>query len=313
MKISTIGEFGLINRIARKPNDKSIIVGIGDDAAVVKIGKKYVVCTTDTLIEGDHFSLEYYSPEQVGMKAIEVNVSDIGSMGAVPKYALISLALRKGMDVAFVERLYKGMRSAAGKYGIEIIGGNTAHANQIVIHVDLIGFLEIKKLKLRSMAKPGDFILVSGDLGGSAAGLNLLKNNIPGHAKTKKRHLEPKAKFHKVRPFLRYINAMQDISDGLASEITHVCSQSKVGALLFADNVPIKEETRQAAHAIRKDALQYALYGGEDFELVYTVSEKNLNKVRGYLIGEITSKKDIMMYRNGKNIPLRKRGYDHFA
>ena len=312
MKISRIGEFGLIDRIKRKAKDKNVLVGIGDDAAVVKIGKKLAVFTTDALVEGDHFSLSYFTPEQVGMKAIEINVSDIGSMGASPKYALVSLALRKNMDVEFVDKLYKGMRKAADKYGIDIIGGNLTHANQIIVDIDLIGFVEKKKLCLRSNAKPGDFILVSGNLGASTAGLNLFLKKIKGYDNVKKKHLEPKAKLHKVKSFLKYINAMEDISDGLASEVSHICEQSKVGAVIYADNVPIKDEVRKAAKAVGKNALDYALYGGEDFELVFTVSEKNLSKVGGFLVGEITKKKNVRIYKNSKESRLKKHGYDHF-
>ncbi|MFH2028292.1 MAG: thiamine-phosphate kinase, partial [Nanoarchaeota archaeon] len=307
-----IGEFGLIDRIKQKPKDKNILVGIGDDAAVVKIGNKLCTITTDTLVEGDHFSLDYFTPEQIGMKAIEINVSDVGSMGGQPKYALVSLALKKEMDVEFVEKLYKGMRDAASKYGVEIIGGNLTHADQIMIDIDLIGFVKKENLCLRSHAKPGDFILVSGDLGGSTAGLNLFRDKVIGHESVKKKHLEPKAKLGKVKQFLRCINAMMDISDGLASEIAHICEQSKVGAVIYADNIPIKDEVREAAEAVGKNPLDYALYGGEDFELVFTVSEKNLKKVKGFLVGEITKEKGVKIYQNGKFSRLEKHGYDHF-
>lgn len=312
MKISKIGEFGLIKRIYRKARDKNVLVGIGDDAAVVKIGKKLAVITTDTLIEGDHFNLAYFTSEQVGMKAIEINVSDIGSMGASPKYALVSLALRRNMDVEFVDGLYKGIRKSASKHNIEIIGGNLTHANQIMVDICLIGFVEKKNLCLRSHAKPGDLILVSGDLGASAAGLNLFLKKIKGYDSIKKKHLEPKAKLNKVKPFLKYINAMEDISDGLASEVLHMCEQSKLGAVIYADNIPIKDEVREASETVGKDALDYALYGGEDFELVFTVSEKNLNKVRGFLVGEITKKKDVKIHKKGEELKLKKHGYDHF-
>jgi len=313
MKLNKLGESGIIKMIYQKPKDKNILVGIGDDAAVVKIGKKIGVITTDTLVEGDHFNLSYFTPEQVGMKAIEINVSDIVSMGGAPKYALVSLALRKEMDSRFIDGLYKGMRKAAEKYGVEIIGGNLTHANQIMIDIDLIGFVKKQNLSLRSDAKPGDFILVSGDLGASTAGLKLFLKRIKGHSYVKKKHLEPKAHPEKVQKFLQYINAMIDVSDGLASEVKHICEQSIVGATIYADNIPIRDETRKAAKAVNSDALDYALYGGEDFELVYTVSEKNLPKVRGYLIGEITKKKGIRICKNGKEKPLKKHGYDHFA
>lgn len=313
MKLNKLGESGIIKRIYQKSKDKNILVGIGDDAAVLKIGKKLVAITTDTLVEGDHFNLSYFTPEQVGMKAIEINVSDIVSMGAKPKYALVSLALQKNMNVKFIDELYKGMRKATSKYGVEIIGGNLTHAKQIVIDIDLIGFVTKQNLCLRSNAKPGDFILVSGDLGASTAGLNLFLKEIKGHDYVKKKHLEPKANPQKVKPFLKYINAMEDVSDGLASEVHHICEQSNVGAIIYADNIPIREETRKAAKAVKKQALDYALYGGEDFELVFTINEKNLTKVKGYLVGEITKNRDIKIYQKGKEKLLKKHGYDHFA
>lgn len=313
MKLNKLGESGIIKMIYQKPKDKNIFVGIGDDAAVVKIGNKLGVITTDTLVEGDHFGLSYFTPYQVGMKAMEINISDIVSMGGKPKYALVSLVLRKDMDSKFIDGLYKGMRKSAEKYGVEIIGGNLTHANQIMINIDLIGFVKKQDLSLRSDAKQGDFILVSGDLGASTAGLKLFLKKIEGHSYVKKKHLEPKAHPEKVQKFLKYINAMTDVSDGLASEVKHICEQSNVGAIIYADNIPIRDETRKAAEAVDNDALDYALYGGEDFELVFTVSEKNLSKVKGYLVGEITKKKGVRIFKNGKEEPLKKQGYDHFA
>lgn len=312
MKISKLGEFRLIDRISRKAASKDILRGIGDDAAVIRIGGKFIAITTDTMVENDHFSLKYFKPEQVGMKAIEINASDIYAMGGKPMYALVSLVLRKDTSVEFVDKLYDGMRKSCRKHGIEIVGGNMTHGREIVIDIDMIGGVERENIKLRSAAKPGDFIFVSGDLGKSRAGLQMFSNKINGHGVVKKAHLEPKANFKKVRPFLRYINAMIDVSDGLASEVTRICEQSKVGAIIFRDNVPVDDCTRQAAHVLGEDAVNYALFGGEDFELVYTVSEKNLNKVKGFLVGQITKKKGVRIYCRGKEKLLNKSGYDHF-
>jgi len=330
MKLKQLGEFGLINRIYKPSKDKNIIKGIGDDAAVIKIGNKLLVITTDTIVDGDHFSLKYFTPEQVGKKAIEINVSDIGSMGAIPKYALVSLVLPRELDVEIIDRIYKGMRQSGSKHKLEIVGGNITHGKQLVIDIDMIGELKQKNLCLRSHAKPGDFILVTGDLGSSTAGLNLFLNKIKGHKEVKLKHLEPKAKYHKVKPFLRYINAMIDVSDGLASEVQHICKQSRVGAIIFKDNIPIKDQTRRAAKRLNKllkskiskglensknflkDPTDYALFGGEDFELVFTVSEQNLNKVKGFLVGEITKRKGVYIYEKGKERLISKGGYDHF-
>ena len=165
MKLKDIGEFGLIKRIYKPAQDKNIIKGIGDDCAVIRIGKQLFVITTDTIVDGDHFSLNYFTPEQVGKKAIEINVSDIGSMGGMPKYALVSLVLPKEMNVETIERIYKGMRQSGDKHKVEIIGGNITHGKQFVIDIDMIGEVKKENLCLRSDAKPGDFILVSGDLG----------------------------------------------------------------------------------------------------------------------------------------------------
>src|SRR3989338_1022976 len=313
MKIKGIGgEFALIKRITKFVKDKDLIKGIGDDAAVIKIGNKYLVITTDTLVEVDHFSFKWFTPKQVGKKAIEINASDIGAMGAVPKYVLVSLVLPVDIDVEVIDEIYKGMWETGRKYNTKIIGGNMTHGKQLVIDIDMIGEAKKENLKFRSSARPGDFILVSGDLGASTAGLNLFLNNTKDHDYVKKKHLEPKAKFYKVKKFLKYINAMIDVSDGLASDITRICEQSNVGAIIFKGNIPIKEETRNAARAVGKDAVDYALYGGEDFELIYTVSKDNLGKVGGLLVGEITKKKGVRLYSNSKERLITKHGYDHF-
>ena len=313
MDISQIGgEFALIKRLTKKPVSRYIIKGIGDDASLIKVGNRYLAVTTDTLVDGDHFSLRYFSPEQIGKKAVEINVSDIGAMGAKPKYFLVSLVLPGDIDVEIIENIYKGMRQVGSKYQIEIIGGNITHGKQLIIDICMIGEAKKENLKFRSAAKPDDCILVSGDLGSSTAGLNLFLKNIDGFEEVKKKHLEPEAKFHKVEPFLKYINAMIDVSDGLASDVLRICEQSDTGAIIYADSVPVKSTTKKAAKICEKNALDFALYGGEDFELVYTVSKKNLNKVKGFLVGKITKKKGVRIYKEGKEELLTKHGYNHF-
>jgi thiamine-monophosphate kinase len=311
MDINKIGEFGLIDIIRKKVKnkDKNVKVDIGDDCAVIKIGNKLCLFTTDTLVEGNHFSLDYFKPEQIGKKAIEVNVSDIISMGGKPKYALVSLGLRKDLDVKVFDKIYSSIVETAKKYNIDIIGGNITKSKEIIIDINMIGFVKKDELCLRSQAKPGDFIFVTGPLGGSTAGLNLLKEKSKCFEEIKKKHLEPTAKSGKVVKFLKYINAMEDISDGLASEVKHICEESNVGAVIYANEVPIENDVKQIA---KKKALDYALFGGEDFELVFTASKKNLKKVRGILIGEIRKKPGIFLFKNNKEEQILKKGYDHF-
>jgi thiamine-monophosphate kinase len=312
MKIKDIGEFGLIDRITKKPRDEDILVGIGDDAAVVKT-KGLQVLTTDCLVEGDHFKTDWFTPKQIGMKAIEINVSDIAAMGAVPKYVLVSLALPKDLDVEFVEDLYKGMWKVCDKYNIEIIGGNMTHCEKIVISITLTGEVEQKVLCLRKGAKPGDFIFVSGHLSNGRAGLRLFQKDLKGFEQVKNGYLEPKANLDTALKIAPYVNSMEDISDGLASEIKHICDESKCGAIIYKDKIPISDQVRDVANELGEDEYDYALFGGEDFELVFTVSKDNLDKVDGFLIGEITKNKEIKLSIDGKENIITGKGYDHFS
>jgi thiamine-monophosphate kinase len=312
MKIKEIGEFGLINRITKKPKNKDILVGIGDDAAVVKTKKGLQVLTTDTLVEGDHFRQEWFSPKQIGMKAIEINVSDIAAMGAIPKYVLVSLALPKDLDIDFVDNLYEGMWKTCDKYNIEVIGGNMTHSKQIVVSITITGEVERKNLTFRNRAKTGDLILVSGYLGNGRAGLRVFQENLKDFEKVKKSYLEPKAKLKSALKVASFANSMEDISDGLASELKHICEQSKCGAIIYKDKIPIKNDVRKVAKTLDEDENDYALFGGEDFELVFTVSKKNLKKVKGFLVGEITRNKKVMLSYADKIKELTVFGYDHF-
>jgi thiamine-monophosphate kinase len=313
MKVKDIGEFGLIGRISKKPKDKDILVGIGDDAAVIKTKKGLQVLTTDCLIEGDHFNIEWFTPFQIGMKAIEINVSDVASMGAHPNFVLVSIALPNNLDVDFVENIYKGMWKSCDEYNIEIIGGNMSHSDKIVISITLIGEVQNKNLCLRSGAKPGDLIFVSGRLGYGRAGLRLYQEKIKGFEKVKKCYLEPKAQLKTTIDIAPYVNSMIDISDGLAPEIKHICNQSRCGAIIYKNKIPISEEVRNVAKKLGEDEYEYALFGGEDFQLLYTVSKKNLDKVNGFLVGEVVKDKKICLFSNGKEEKIKEKGYDHFS
>lgn len=319
MKIKEIGgEFALIKRISRKIKDRSVLNQIGDDTAVVKVGGKLLLLTTDTLIEDDHFSLRWSTPYQIGMKAMEVNVSDIAASAGKPKYVLISLCLREDTDVEFVDELYRGIYAVANRYGFEVIGGNLTHGKQIVIDVAMIG--ETKKPVLRSEAKAGDLICVTGDLGKSRAGLELFRHFGEGAKRFDivKSHLEPKARLKESAVIAKFASAMIDVSDGLAPEVGHICEMSKVGAVIYKEKIPLSKQMIAAADLVKKDAIDFALHGGEDFELVFTLPEKRMNELKKKfgnfsVVGKILPKSEgIYLLDKGKKKDLGK-GYDHFG
>ena len=314
MKISDLGgEFKLIERLARPARNPDVLCGIGDDAAVIRTAEGLQIITTDMLVEGDHFSLRYFSPRQIGIKAMESNVSDIAAMGGEPRYALISLALTEEIEVELVDGMYEGIYEVADRYGFDVIGGDTTHGARMVINVTLIGTAQEDRLCLRSHARPGDRIFVSGPLGGSTAGLMLFLKEVAGFESVKKWHTEPSARMdisHEVAP---YAHAMEDVSDGLASEVKNICRASGCGAVLYAEQVPILDEVRRAAEAVSADALDFALFGGEDFELVYTVPEEYAETAPGSLVGEIREQEGVVLRTNGKETLIERYGYDHFA
>lgn len=315
MRIMDIGgEFALIDRIVRKIRKKDVVVGIGDDTAVLEYAKdKYLLFTTDMMVEGSHFRTEWSSPRQIGVKAMESNVSDIAAMGGLPTQAVVSIALRDDTEVEFVDALYDGMYSVADKYGFSIVGGDTTHGNIMVVNVAMLGFVEKDRLCLRSDAEVGDLICVTGDLGKSRVGLALLLAGKKGNLKP---HLEPVCRLREAREISKYGNAMIDVSDGLASEINHICRMSGVGALVYRDRIPVSDETERCARKCGGDPIEYALNGGEDYELVFTLREESLKKIKLQtpltVVGRILDKKEgVMLSDSGIRIPL-KGGYDHF-
>jgi len=318
MKVSDLGEIELIKKISKiiKLFSKDVVKGIGDDTAVLKFDKKhYLLSTTDTLVEDDHFNLKWFNAEQTGNKAIESNVSDIAAMGGFPKYALISLILPKNTNIDFINKLYNGISKSSKKYKISIIGGNLTHGKNISITVNMIGIVEKKNLCLRSNAKINDLILVTGNLGASRAGLELLRNKKTG--KSINNYLNTECKLNIGRKLSNYVNAMEDVSDGLSSEILNICSESKTGAVIYKEKIPINKNTIKDAKKVNKNAFDYALFGGEDFELVFTINKnklKKLNKIKNNftIIGKILSKKQgVYLLDKGKKKKLS-YGYDQF-
>jgi len=312
MKLCDLEENRLIERIAEESSSSDVLVGIGDDAAVVKTSGKKMVFTADVLVEGNHFSCEWFSPEQIGMKCVEANVSDIGAMGASPKYMLVSLVLPKETEVDFLDELYRGIHSARKKYGVDLVGGNMSSGEQVVVDVFVAGETDLDRIPLRSHAQQGDYIVASRHVGGSHAGWNLFKKNVEGFDEVKQMYLEPKAHVDWGVKHALAVNAMEDVSDGVASEVRNICLASKCGAVIDFEKIPVLSGVEKACTALKMDARDFALFGGEDYALVATVSEENLDKVDGTVIGRIVEGKELVLERDGKHEKLSRFGWDHF-
>lgn len=319
MKINELGgEFALIKYLTTKRiEDPHIIKGIGDDCAVIRhTDENHLLITTDMMVQDDHFNLEWYTPQQIGSKLVEVNVSDIVAMGGIPQYAFFSMSLTRETSVEFMESFFQGFNQAADRHGLLLLGGDTTHGYKYVFNLTVLGIVHPSLLCLRSDAVIGDAICVTGNLGGSTAGLNLLLNKKNGYTKG---HLQPQSRTSKEGQIIaRYAHAMIDVSDGLGSEINHICNESNVGACIFYDTIPLSENTVQSAKALQMDAHEFALYGGEDFELVFTIKnnaipflKKEFNDFS--VVGEILPKKmGVYIKKQEQKIPI-KRGFDHFA
>ncbi len=283
MKIEKVGEFGLIERLSRfAPAGKGVFKGIGDDAAVLPYTKsKYQLLTTDMMAEDVHFTRDM-GAQKIGYKALAVNISDIAAMGGLPTYAVVSIGLPKARDVRFVEDLYKGMAVLAKKFNVSIVGGDTIKADKLIINVALMGEVEKKYLVTRDGAKPGDWIFVSGPLGGSL---------------TSGRHLTFTPRIKEARHLVKTCkpSAMMDLSDGLAGDLDHILKASHVGAQLLEDAVPRNMGV----------SLKDALTNGEDFELLFTVPPSKAERLMEdfYPIGIITA--DTKQRINAK-------GFTHF-
>ncbi|NOY58891.1 MAG: thiamine-phosphate kinase [Calditrichaeota bacterium] len=306
------GEFKLIEKISRTAKNKNVIVGIGDDAAVLKFGNKNLFVTSDMMCEGDHFSRAYYSPKQIGIKAMVSNLSDIAAMGGLPLYAIVSIALNDDTTVEQVEQIYNGLYKVADRFNVDIIGGDTTHGAVLIISITLIGQAKGKRIITRAGAQPGDVIQVSGPLGGSEAGRQLFKRKIKGFERVKKLHTEPSCRLDISDQIATYATAMADISDGLASDLRNICKSSGVGAIVNREAIPIADNVKRAAHLLGTLPSDLALYGGEDYQLIYTVANKFSEKVPGVTIGEIISGDKIYLENKGERKELTRFGFDHF-
>jgi len=350
MKISRIGEFELIERIKRKVEKhypasqiKRIIAGIGDDAAVIEpYGEKLLVATTDTMVESVHFNTEDADFDQIGYKAMVSCISDIVAMGGKPKYALISLAVSKDNLTKDVDGLYEGMLRSGRKFGVRIVGGDIVSSpKNAVITLTLLGEVARGRVIYRAGAKLGDGILVTGNFGDSAAGLEILRGRwkIPAKSdyvrkckkKLIKKHLlpQPRVVEAEIISRKRLATAMIDSSDGLDLSIRFICQASKVGAKIWLEKIPISPSLRKLTSqkemvssselegTIRR--LIFALYGGEDYELVFTVPGRKVERVlrdipHTTMIGQIVPARWRVRYldKESREIKLKGRGYEHF-
>jgi thiamine-monophosphate kinase len=295
-----------------------VIKGVGDDCAVVEYTQdKYLLITVDMMVEDDHFSLAWHTPFQVGRKLMESNVSDILATGGSPKWAFLSLSLKTDTTVEFMEELYRGIYDSADRHEVSLIGGDTTHGSEMTLSLTVIGEIDKSMLRLRSDAIPGDFICVTGTLGKSEAGLRLLKRGVKdGYVQG---HLEPHCRTREEAiAIARYAHAMIDVSDGLGSEVRHICEESGTGARIDGERIPISNDTLQAAQILKEEPQEYALYGGEDFELVFTIPPENIAKLKEEfsdftVVGKILSKSEGYYLLKGGSVAAVRGGYDHFA
>lgn len=331
MDLSEIGEFGLIRRIQQRfPSSPLVPLGMGDDAAALRPPsiQNHLLVTTDSLLEGIHFESSLSPMTAVGYKAVMVNVSDVAAMGGAPRYFLISLALTSGQSVEAIDMLYRGMAKAARETGLALVGGNTTFAkDNFSIGVTLLGEVPKKEMVTRAGAREGDLLYVTGTLGDAAAGLALLKEGKGARtfARLARRHQAPSARWREGRLLAksRIASAMIDISDGLSSDLFHLMERSGVGAELDLARIPLSAALKRRTLQIGADPLEYALNGGEDYELLFSVPGKMVEKLealirRGDLkarpIGRIVQEKKGLVARDrtGRTSPLTPGGYDHF-
>jgi thiamine-monophosphate kinase len=326
MKLEELGEFGLIGRIAdRVTPTAGIRIGIGDDAAAVETEPGMVsLFTTDMLLEGVHFDLAFCTPENLGRKSLAVNLSDIAAMGGRPRYCLLSLAVPRGIPVAFVDGFIAGLLACAAEFGVTLIGGDTCASRAgLVVSLTVMGEQLPERVVPRSGARPGDLILVTGTVGDSALGLKqLMAGQREGSAIL--RHLEPSPR---VREGLKLAGeklptAMIDISDGLLADLGHILKRSGVGARLELKHLPLSPEV--AAHISRLDdnPFHLPLSGGEDYELLFTIPPDREDATRKALspfgtsvsvIGTIIASGLRVVDLNGKDYPVIAGGYNHFS
>lgn len=334
-KIEDLGEFGLIHHLTNGIEVKNTHVGIGDDAALIDTGDKYLTVTTDMLVEGVHFNLMYAPLKHLGFKSVMVNLSDVYAMNAEAKQLTVSLAISSKYTLEAVEELYSGIRMACEQYGVDLIGGDTTSSKSgLVISITALGEVEKGKETLRSTARENDLLVVSGDLGAAYIGLQVLERetqvfkenpeiqpDLTGFDYVLERQLKPEAR-KDVIGMLKELNiqptSMIDISDGLASEAIHLAKSSKLGVHIYDEKLPFDPNTLKAIEEFNMNPTTCALNGGEDYELLFTIKQSDFDKLKGHpvlkVIGHMTSTEDDyhLVDKNGGLHELKAQGWDAF-
>jgi len=335
--VETLGEFGLIDHLVEgfSLKQKSSVTGVGDDAAVIDNNGFLTLISTDLLVEGIHFDLMYTPLKHLGYKAVVVNLSDIYAMNGKPQQITVSIAVSNRFSVEALDELYAGIRAACEAYGVDLIGGDTSASHKgMLISVTAIGQGIAHNITKRNTAQIGDLVCITGDLGAAYLGLQILerekqlflsdptiKPELEAQAYLVGRQLKPEARKDMIELFEKQQlvpTAMIDISDGLASDLMHICKQSGVGAFIEESGVPIHPDAQQMAIKFGLDPITVALSGGEDYELLFTINPRDIEKVKYlpdiYIAGEITPLADgIKLHTKGGNMhPMKAQGWKHF-
>jgi len=336
--LEQLGEFELIDHLTRNFSieNKSTLKGIGDDAAVLDFGKKKAIVTTDLLVEGVHFDLSYMPLKHLGYKAVMVNLSDVYAMNASATQITVSIAASNRFPLEALEELYEGILAGCKTYGVDLIGGDTTSSQTgLLISITAIGEASEEKITYRDRAKPNNLLVVSGDLGGAYMGLQVLErekevfkvnpNNQPDlepYTYIVERQLKPEARRDNVELIDKLVvmpTSMIDISDGLSSEILHLCKNSAVGCNLFEDKIPLDPTVISTCEEFNVDSTMIALSGGEDYELLFTIDQNDFDKIKGNpnftVIGHMTEQSEgsHLITRANTKIPLTAQGWNSFT
>ena len=324
------GERGIIARIRQAAGSSDdLVIGIGDDCAVYRTAQGRVsLVTTDTMVAAVHFDSAWHPPRALGRKAASVNISDIAAMGGLPRFALLSLALTPACAGQWLDAFMSGFLAVLAEHGVVLIGGDTVQSEQeSVLSVTVLGEMAEAELLARKGARPGDVVLVSGFLGEAAAGLALCRIGLahdPGWQPLVGAHLDPvpQVTVGRVLAASGLVHAMQDLSDGLATDLAHICAESGVGAVVAADKIPLSPLLRKAAATCGQSPLDWALAGGEDYQLLFTAGEQQAASLRAlvrektgkelFAVGRIVEGQGVFLEEAGQCREISYRGYEHF-